>query len=41
MIELVLLVAGLICLVAAALKVPAAIDLGWAGLFLIFLRELI
>lgn len=38
---LLLLVLGLICLALAALRVKAPIDLGWFGLFLIFVRTLL
>ena len=42
MIDLVLLIAGLVCLFLAAINVAAPrVSLGWLGLFLIFLRGLL
>lgn len=43
MLDLILLIAGLVCLFLAAIVVTVSprIQLGWLGLFLIFLRGVI
>lgn len=42
MIDLVLLIAGLVCLFLAAINVPSSrVSLGWLGLLFIFARGLL
>lgn len=39
--DLLLLIAGLVCLAGAALNISARVSLGWLGLLLLFLREVV